>query len=418
MGWPFDIDDAMGRAVLRLVSASLLASCAAPEYADGGSSDQGGASGTQVSSATTASSMVASTTSGSEPCTPNPEQCNGVDDDCDGIADEPDTADIEACGCYWTTLGARRYARCANDGPAPRTCPEGMRLAVLSSLSEKAFAESLLLSGPSDRMHIGLRQDETSFDPYVGWAWEGAVGIPAQWDEDAVAPNDELDLSGEAEPLPIENHTEDCGALTKDANGDFDDVPCDAPTDSVLCEEATEEPCVNGEACLRSLGCVGLFDCSLPAGERCVAAPATEVCDGLDNDCDGEVDDWPSVQQDACGCAIMAFSSLKKCEAKTLVPHCGPGYRPMQLEDASDIVLLKVAFGSLPYRAGGYQAPGVEGASQSWQWFDGSPAELFWASGQPQEATPASDQCLGVSSVGWVDEDCSNPAPFLCEPTP
>lgn len=129
-----------------------------------------------------------------------------------------------------------------------------------------------------------------------------------------------------------------CNAATprpEECNGLDDD--CDGLADDGLGEAVPCEVSVEGVGT-----CKGTATCQGPLGFVCNApTPSPEVCDGLDNDCDGVVDEdflvdgvYGTLEHcGACGfsCVDTIAYATEKCEvkqgvARCVVAECDPGY--------------------------------------------------------------------------------------------
>ncbi|MFT6627149.1 MAG: streptogramin lyase [Flavobacteriales bacterium] len=106
----------------------------------------------------------------------------------------------------------------------------------------------------------------------------------------------------------VTNRCGECGEEPAEICGDFLDNDCDGDTDETdagcFCDGRTAQPCYPGPAPTLGIGSCrgGTTDCDCPSGERfcangewgvCVGAvlPSAEVCDGIDNDCNGFIDE-------------------------------------------------------------------------------------------------------------------------------
>ncbi|MCA9541903.1 MAG: hypothetical protein KC620_23560, partial [Myxococcales bacterium] len=197
-------------------------------------------------------------------CTPTNESCNGVDDDCDGIADEEFGGSPLTTTCY--------------NGP-PQTANVGICARGVSTCTAGAFADCIGEVLPAgDEACNGLDDDcDGQVDEGVapracgGGATVG-IGVCTAGEERCEDGNFSACLD---EVLP---GVEICDGLDNDCNGTVDDV------------EGVGEPCAAGQG---ACAAVGEVVCT-PAGPACNAVagePADEICDGVDNDCNGRVDD-------------------------------------------------------------------------------------------------------------------------------
>jgi hypothetical protein len=152
------------------------------------------------------------------PCTAAPEQCNGLDDDCDGAADEGDLSAV----CY---------------------------------------------SGPAETLGRGMCH---------GGVQRCVAGAPGP-------------CEGEQAPA-----REDCNGLDDDCNGAIDDDGAGHPAIQVCYDGPIETEGVG--PCL-----AGFQRCEGAAWGACrgQVLPFGEVCDGVDDDCDGQIDE----DAGQCGCA-------------------------------------------------------------------------------------------------------------------
>ncbi len=222
------------------------------------------------------------------------EACDGVDNDCNGLVDDgiPSVATVcgtgacEASGVR-TCVGGEMVDSCQPGNPAPEAC-DGIDNDCNGAVDD-GIAPVATTCGQGACEAAGTRG-------CVGGAWvtNCVPGTPS---------------------------SEVCDGIDNDCNGSVDDG---IPTAFSLCGIGA---CVSSGA----LTCVGgaLADSCVPK------APSLEVCDGIDNDCNGAVDDIVPVPT-ACGVGACVSTGAWTCAGGTLVDSCVPGTPSLELCDGID----------------------------------------------------------------------------------
>jgi hypothetical protein len=199
--------------------------------------------------------------------TPAPETCNNVDDDCDGVTDQITRA------CYEAGTG------CSEINPGVWSC-EGECAAGTELCEHGAFGTCTGQQGPIDELCNGLDDDcdgntdedennnPLTADCYTGPAATEDVGLCHGGTRTCTAAGTWGACNGQVTPA-----TEICDGADND---------CDGLTD----EELGQTTCGLGVCRHTVQNCIGgvLTTCDPYLGA------STETCDGTDNDCDGVVD--------------------------------------------------------------------------------------------------------------------------------
>ncbi len=232
---------------------------------------------------------------------PQQEVCDGIDNNCNGAVDEAPLADaplVGQNGC-WTIPGVTcTFQNLSWDAPAGGTCTGNGSLNAPCNHGTLACAGAqqwicVGANGPASETCDGIDNDcNGSIDdgnlPQVGQLCGSDTGECMSGTVQCALGT--LDCVGDIPPTP-----EVCNGLDDDCDGTIDNgvagAVCDPVYDTVAYPgDRSHLPCKQG-----------VTQCTPQGQTICVGAvgPSPEVCDGIDNDCDGTADETAGVGPDS-----------------------------------------------------------------------------------------------------------------------
>jgi hypothetical protein len=377
-------------------------------------------------------------------CVPGQERCNGADDDCDGAVDE--LFDLDQDGYRVDEPGCRALGEptdCDDDDPAvnpgaPEACGDEVDndCSGLPDDAPDADQDGVGACGDCD-------DDDAFVYPGAAEACDGvdndcSGGADEPWDADgdgvAACAGDCDDADPGRAPTLAEacnDRDDDCDGevdegFDADADGwetcrgDCDDAdPTVNPVAPETCGDGLDNDCDPSTSEDGDLDGDGVTTCDGDCNDgSAVSYPGgLELCDGLDNDCDGAADNVLSCYGyawwDDTHLVVTNYVTWDVASAVC----AGAGMTLAVVDDAAENdTLTSIGYYWLGVASWiGLNDRDVEG---TWVYEDGSaPAFTSWYSGEPNNS--GEEDCTGVNFGAWGywnDYSCTGSAlPFVCE---
>jgi hypothetical protein len=257
--------------------------------------------------------------------------CNGLDDDCDGLTDEEYATSPTTCG-VGECSGNTGLLECQG-GSEVDTCDPLAGAAADDSvcngldddcdgLTDEEYATSPTTcgvgecSGNTGQLECQGGSEVDTCDPLAGAGVEGPEGDPTcsdTLDNDCDGDTDIVDQ--DCACVPTGSPDDNCDGIDDDCNGTADDAYVAPPTTCGVGE------CSGNTGLLECQGGSTVDTCDPLAG----AAADDSVCNGLDDDCDGPIDEDYTATPTTCGVGECSGNTgLLECQAGSTVDTCDP----------------------------------------------------------------------------------------------
>ena len=218
-----------------------------------------------------------------------------------------------------------------------------------------------------------------------------------------------------------------CDGLDNDGDGDIDDPPLWVGADGDGDGYGSPSGATLVSSCSADDEAASIDDCD--DGDTSVHPGAVEDCNGIDDDCDGEVDEAAC----ACTVAIDAGRVLQLCDVTWLGWHdardaCeADGFTLPLVRSEVEQDELWAALGPLfnltaNPRFGTWLGATDEAEEGVWVWVDGEVAPYTnWRAGEPNngfymDVQNTLEHCAEIEAEGtWDDQSCAVIHPYACE---
>ncbi len=347
------------------------------------------------------------------------EMCNTIDDDCDGTVDEADASDVSVwyADADGDGYGDPTVTDTACDAPADYVadatdCDDTRRL-IHPGATEYCNTDDDDCNGVVDDFAVDARTYWLDAD---GDAYgDASVSLDACSTPSGYVRDDDDCDDTDAAINP--GATEICNLVDDDCDGSVDD----GATMSTWYEDADGDG--YGEASVTTT------DCDAPAGyvaddtdcddgDDTVNPGEVDVCDTLDNDCDGSKDNdglCPCDVEEYLGDVYM-FCETAQTWSADRTSCLAYGYELATVNDAAENIWM-VDEAYTRYAGRWWIGLSDQASEGSWVWASGDAVTYTnWSSGEPNGGT--SESCCQLGRFGdytWNDEPCGSSFYFVCE---